>query len=537
MEPTILDQFGRPMPLTARQQEAIGNVRLHFQRELRKVRASYDATRDGAAFANHWSNADHRSPNSANCYGVRKKLRSRSRFEVIENNPYLKGMILTVANDFTGSGPKLQLTDKRLADKSRRFIEREYQDYAAAIKYRQKLWRKRLAKCTDGESLKLAYISKKLQQDDIAVPINYLVIECDQCTTEGVMNPKVAAKAAAEPMEVDGIRFDAFEEPIEYFILDQHPGSTLFTSYEGHWWHADRVTHWYRRDRAWLRGIPETTPSLPLCALLRRFTLAVVKAAEWAAANTGVLESEMPPSAKQFTDSENDDDAFDTFPIEHGMFNVLPWGTKLSQLEAKQPVATYDTFVNALLREIARPILVPFNFASGSSKESNMASAVVDSHIYKEGGRLERLHCQEEVCDPDFARWFRWAQLVPGYLYRDAQMLPGVPRHEWHWDRIGLDHTDPSRVAAAVKDWHEGGHLTDRDIQETYFNRDVDDWRDEVEAQIKWRKKVGIPMGGPEPKPPAGKVPPKKKPAADDDPVEAAAGNNGHSRIAGFAQK
>lgn len=484
----ILDQHGQPMALSSRQHEAIAQVRAHYAQEFRKLRASYDATRDGMAFANHWANADNLSPNSVVRSGVRRKIRSRSRFEVIENNPYLKGMILTMTNDFTGSGPKLQVTDDRLKDATRRFIEREYSDWMGATKYRQKLWRKRIAKCVDGESFKFAYLSPK---PDVEVPINYLVIECDQCTSEG------QAKGNAELTEVDGIKFGPFEEPTEYFLLDQHPGGSMFAKeLTGSWHPADRVCHWYRRDRSWLRGIPETAPSLPLCALLRRYTLAVVKAAEWAAAATGVLKTKSPPGSEQWSENVENEDAFDTFPIEHGMFNVLPWDYEMSQLDPKQPSVTYDSFVNALLREIARPILVPFNIASGSSAEASMSSAVVDSHIYKEGGRLERLHSQEEVCDPDFKRWYEFARLIPGYLPRDARLLPVIPRHEWHWDRIALDHTDPSRVADAVNTWHEGGHLTDRDIQETYFNRDVDDWRDEIRKQIEFREEVGLPIGG-----------------------------------------
>jgi hypothetical protein len=57
---------------------------------------------------------------------VRQSLRSRSRYELVENNSYLKGMVLTKVNDLVGSGPKLQVTDPRLTDERAQMIEQRF---------------------------------------------------------------------------------------------------------------------------------------------------------------------------------------------------------------------------------------------------------------------------------------------------------------------------------------------------------------------------------------------------------------------------
>ncbi len=479
----ILDQYGKPMRFNSQQHDRLMAVRGHYEKKLRLLKASYDATRDGSSFVNHWSNADHLAPNGTSSYQVRRTLRSRSRFEVIENNPYLSGMVLMMANDFTGSGPKLQVTDRRISKASQRFIEEEYQDWKAATKYRRKLWQQRIAKCVDGETFKRAYVSHRIETP---VKINYEVIEADLCTSEGIQSAN-----EVELSETDGIRIDRNKEVVQYFLLDEHPGSTLFSKpLTGRWYHARFVTHWFRPTRTWNRGIPETAPSLPLCALLRRYTLASVKAAETNASMTAILESQMPASG-----SGIDDDAFDTIPIEHDMFTVLPFGYKFSQFQQGAPLPTYDAFVNAILREIARPILVPYNYAAGSSQDSNMATAVVDGHIYKEGGRMERLSCAEEVLDQDFALWWLHARLIPRYLPADCLRLPGPPRQINRWDRIGLDHTDPAKVANSLKIAQEAGHLTDRDIQEGWFNRHLEDWQEDLREQMKFREEVGMSVG------------------------------------------
>jgi hypothetical protein len=230
---------------------------------------------------------------------------------------------------------------------------------------------------------------------------------------------------------------------------------------------------------------------LPLCALLRRYTLAVVRAAEVAANFSAVLETELPPALAAQTFSGTDDDPFDVFPLEMGMITALPWHTKLNQLKAQQPTSTYDEFTSALLREILRPALVPYNRGAGTSKDSNMASSVVDDEFYKSGQRCERQDSEEIVLDPALGLWWQESMLIDQYLDDPISPEPSlgnvsqdffitVPEHVWRWDPIGIEHTDPQKVAEAINIMHGAGHMTDRDIQETRFNRNVETWQKDL---------------------------------------------------------
>lgn len=483
---------------------------LKLRRQIMNLRAKYDAAQTSVHNEHHWANADNLDPHAANSYMVRRKLRSRSRYEVIENNPYLKGTILTVANDFVGSGPKLKITDPRIDDKRRQWIETRFQAWAKLIKLRHKLWRLRLAKLVDGEAFMVAYLDPDPRNP---IGLNFQVVEADRVSSE-TFAPAKDPKNKPTVNEVDGVRFDRWENPLEYFILSVHPGASSFltafaTQFSGEWISSRWVIHWFRQDRGWLRGIPETTPSLPLCALLRRYTLAVVRSAEVVANFSAVLETEGPPGIAAWTDGQGNivsDDPFDVFPIEMGLITKLPWGHKLSQLKAEQPTTVYDAFVNALLREIIRPLLVPFNVASGSSKDSNMASAVVDAHIYKAGQEAERFHAEDHVLAKVFQLFWEFAVNVDNYL--DAPNIPQadflrsnptlystLPDYSWGWDQVGIEHTDPSKIAQAISTLHQGGFITDRDIQEGRFNRDVDQWREEIRKDIEFRNEVGLPVG------------------------------------------
>lgn len=500
--PGLVDSSGSPLmgSREAKLQELVASLR-GAKRDM--MRAKYDAAQTHVGNENHWANADNLDPHTVASLAVRKKLRSRSRYEIIENNPYLKGAVLTIANDFIGSGPKLQITDRRISKDRRRVIERRWARWAKVIKLRQKLWRLRVSKLTDGESFLRAYPNRANRSPMV---LDFQVLETDRISAESVLsNPRSTAKLN----EIDGVRFDLFENPTDYHILDAHPGGRGFlqrmiqSSFKGKWVKAKFMVHWFRQDRGWLRGIPEATPSLPLCAILRRYTLAVCRHAETAADFTALIESDAPANVNPWTDgngTQTEDDPFDVFPIEMGMVTNLPWGYKMKQLNPVPLGTQYDVFVGALLREITRPLLLPFNMTAGTSKDSNMASAVVDANIYKTGQTAERLSCEEIVLDHILDLFWGEAVFMPGFLgdsmlAADPTFRDEPPEHVWRWDKIGLDHTDPAKVQNALKTAHDKGFLTDRDIQETYYNRDVDDWREQIKEDIEFRKSVGLSIG------------------------------------------
>lgn len=511
----ILDVHGKPIRTTTASVSKAQAELTMLRRQI--MRAKYDAAQTNTGNELHWANADHLDPHTAASYPVRRKLRSRSRYEIIENNPFLKGIILTIANDFVGTGPNLTITDERISKERRRVIEKRFHEWCKVRRIRQKIWRGRVAKIVDGETFFLAYSNDKKKHP---VKLDYYVVEADRISTQTTSWAGQYQLGQTENNEIDGVRFDGYENPTEYFVLKVHPGAGLVFATDarnlGQWVKAKFMVHWFRQDRGWLRGIPETTPSLPLCSVLRRYTMAVLRHAETAADFTAIIHSEGPPNLNAWTDDNGDsieDDPFSVMPIEAGMITNLPWGYTMDQLNAVPLGVQYDQYVGALLREITRPILVPFNVAMGTSKDSNMASSIVDENTYKGGQKAERIDCDEVVLDSMFALWWEEAARIPGYLgdnflATDNTFREQPPEHRWRWDRIGLDHTDPSKVANALVALRDAKIITDRDIQEGYNNRSVDEWREEIKEDQKFREEID-PQ--PEPtEPGSGNQPPNK---------------------------
>jgi capsid protein len=129
------------------------------RRAVRAIRARYDAAVTNDDNRRHWANADGLSANAANSAEVRRVLRNRARYEVA-NNSYARGIVLTLANDVIGTGPRLQmLTDD--AEANRR-IEQAFAAWAKAVSLADKLRTMRMARAHDGEAFAVLTSNPKL---------------------------------------------------------------------------------------------------------------------------------------------------------------------------------------------------------------------------------------------------------------------------------------------------------------------------------------------------------------------------------------
>ncbi|MBX3399537.1 MAG: phage portal protein [Gemmataceae bacterium] len=464
-------------------------------RIVRVVRGRYDAAVTTDDNRRHWANADGLSANAANNPEVRRVLRNRARYEVA-NNSYARGIVLTLANDVVGTGPRLQMLTEDGEANTR--IEREFAAWARAIGLPEKLRTLRMARAESGEGFAVLTSNAKLPTP---VQLDLRLVEADRVCTSDL-------KAAASG--VDGIVFDAAGNAVEYHVLKDHPGdstSRLFLEYDR--LPASSVIHWFRADRpGQARGIPDITPALPLFAQLRRFTLAVIAAAETAADFAGILYTDAPASGE--ADAA---EPFEPIELEKRALVTMPGGWKMSQLQAEQPATTYREFKNEILNEIARCLNMPFNVAAGNSSGYNYASGRLDHQTYFKAIRVEQTHLEVVVLDRILAAWFDEATLIPGLLPTDLGPFADWP-HQWFWD--GHEHVDPAKEANAQAT--RLANLTTT-LADEYARRGLD-W----EAQLRQRAKelalvseLGLTPAQSQP------PPPQEEPADAEDEAVAAA--------------
>jgi len=275
---------------------------------------------------------------------------------------------------------------------------------------------------------------------------------------------------------VDGIEFDPFGNPAAYHILKAHPGSGAAASpFDFERVPADSVIHWFRADRPGQRlGLPDILPALPLFAQLRRYTLAVIGAAE-SAANIVVLMKTNAPAGGEAAEVE----PMTEMEFSPNMAIFTPEGWEPSQVKAEQPATTYDMFKREILNEIARCLNMPYNIAACNSSGYNYASGRLDHQTYYKSIRVEQSHVETVVLDRVLDAWLAEAGKV--FDIGMGQISdPGAPGHQWFWD--GHEHVDPAkevkppRLGAPRKHGQANKYLT-RDLLaawQSYINEGVD---------------------------------------------------------------
>jgi len=423
----IIEQHSR-----RRSSDTVALGRSSRQSFFSRLRAKYDAANTTLDNIKHWSRADGLSAAAANSPDVRRILRNRSRYE-IANNSYARGITLTLANDVVGTGPRLQMLT--VDPEANRFVEQEFFAWSEAIGLAEKLRTMRLARVGDGESFALLTSNDAIKS---RVHLDLKLVEADQ-----VASPTLNLD---RQRYIDGIEFDSDGNPVNYDVLRSHPGDSGISFDESHdTIPAADVIHYFRNERpGQIRGIPDITPALPLFAQLRRFTLAVLAAAETAADFAGILYTDAPANGE--ADSA---EPFEPIELEKRMLLTMPGGWKMAQMRAEQPSTTYGEFKKEILNEIARCLSMPYNVAAGNSSGYNYASGRLDHQTYFKSIRVEQSQLARVVLDRILQAWLREAVLIEGYLPNSLRTLDSTFEHQWFWD--GHEHVDPAKEANAQK--------------------------------------------------------------------------------------
>lgn len=423
------------------------------------IAAKYDAAQDHSGNEKHWAQADALSSGASLTPLVRERLRNRSRYECA-NNSFAAGMVETLANDTIGTGPRLQL---RTGDKeANRRVERMFAAWASEVGLSRKLHTLRMARSRDGEGFALLGTNLRLRN---SIKLDLRCVESEQFADPA---------HRWERSESDGITYDPWGNPTAYSLLTEHPGGLNGYRYQYRDVPADQVIHYFKARRpGQLRGAPDITPALPLFAMLRRYTLAVVTAAEIAADMAGILQTDAAADEDGY-----DIDPLDTFEVVRGMFTSMPAGWKIEQLRAEQPTSTYAEFRDKILNEIARCLNMPFNVAAGDSSDYNYASGRLDHQTYYRAIHVDRHEINGVVLDSLWRSWLDEAALVEGLLPDemrrvDADLIP----HDWHWD--GFKHVDPAKESKGEETMLKTGALTYPDL----FASKGQDWEEQQEKQ------------------------------------------------------
>ncbi|MBA3776991.1 MAG: phage portal protein, partial [Betaproteobacteria bacterium] len=395
-------------------------------------RSKVDAAQTNEENRRHWANADFLGPNAAFDADVCAKLRSRSRYEAL-NGSYLKSLIKTVSYDLIGTSPRPEFKLPGDADgELGKAVESKFAKWSRVNLLGRNLRVLHKSAVRDGAGF--AVLTTDPDSPD-PVQLTVRLIESDQCVTP--------PQFANDPMVHQGKRVNGVGRPTEYYFLRRHPGE-LGPGARAEFAIAQaRFTlHWYEQDRAGQQnGIPQTTPALPLFAQLRRYSQAVLTAAEVAAMIAGVLKSTMATA-----ESAVAIDDWESFEMVRGALMTLPDGWEASQFKPEQPTTNYPDYERTKLNEAGRSVNAPLNVTTGNSSGYNFSSGRLDHLPYQRGAWIDRDEFEQIVFDPIVSAWAEEATQIAGYL---PAGLP--PLEDWTWSTNwdGFDEIDQVKSASA----------------------------------------------------------------------------------------
>lgn len=476
------------------------------------VRGKFDAASREAESSRHWQGADFLSADAAMAPSIRHIIISRARYEAA-NNGYCEGILKTLADDVIGTGPRLQLSlceneeDDIVLEWETRLNRREarWRKWAKAVHLAKTLKMARRSKALDGEVFLMKNNNPRIQSH---VKIGIDTFEAEQVGS-AFHSTLTDFHNTGVPKEFDGVVYDQYGNPTAYRFWRIHPGSFSVgsvTTADSYMVKAENVIHYANIWRPGQhRGISEIASTLPGFNDLRRFTTAVLAAAEVAAEISFILSSNAPV---------DDDDVKNPVHLEPGTVidlcrNAgisLPSGWTASQMKAEQPTSTHSEFVKSKIREAARPLSMSMNVAMGDSSGYNYASGRLDHQTYFRAIRNERADIGEVILD----------DLLHDFEAIDRAFFPEdyddsiETEHEWMWD--GFDHVDPVKEANAQKIRLASGTTTLADE----CAKDGKDWS-RVLRQVARENRMRIKLGIPTPEQPGSESATTRNEDEDDD--------------------
>lgn len=440
---------------------------------------SYDAAAINRHTESHWLYATAADADSL----IRQDLptlRNRARYE-IRNNSYAEGIVATLANDLVGVGSDLQFQSGEGEDADNE-VEQKFYLWTQKCDIENRMFFGDIQQltgarqqCESGEALLVLTNAEPKRQWVRTRPepmLRLRVIEPDRLGTPMGLMP--AGYTFGENLR-DGIEYDEDGKPAFYYILKKHPGSAYNLSTFGEYDKipASQVIHLYRQNRpGQSRGVPWVTPSLPLFANLRRFTLATIQNAETAANPSGTIETEPLAEAEEM-------DIGDEVEIPRNSLLILPAGSKMNQLKPEHPATTYEMFKNEIINEMARCLNMPFNVAAANSSKYNYASGRLDWQVYYRFIKTIRSWLEQHLNNRILFAWLREALLIPGYFkyYKGKNLETTIP--QWNWP--GSEHVDPWKEA-------RGQELRLKNLTtnlKAEYAAQGKDWEQEIKQRVK----------------------------------------------------
>lgn len=221
---------------------------------------------------------------------------------------------------------------------------------------------------------------------------------------------------------VQGVETDADGMVVAYWVCNRHPlGSNSAVDAEGITWvrveaygartGRRNVIHLLSRERVGQRrGVPILAPVLESLKQLGRYTDAEITAAVISAMFTVFVKSENPTDGRPFGEMIPPDeliDSADQSSIELGPGAIIDLnpGEEVQFADPKHPNTGYDTFTNAMIKQIGAALEIPPEVMLKQFSTSYSAARGALNEFWRTCG-MQRDWFTDGYCQPIYEEWF-----------------------------------------------------------------------------------------------------------------------------------
>lgn len=424
---------------------------LGYQQQLQ---AAYDLADADAEISEQFGRARHESGKTGLSPGDRRRMIDRSRYEIFQANPWLKGMVRSNTVSVVGRGPEIEVKiEGREKDAQR--VERLFNHWLKVRKAGRKLRAMANAKQSDGAGLAQV-------QSNTKDPVHGITLDFQPFDDDHIKAPRNKFQIDRTEHLLDGKEYDdETGEPIRYWRTPKHPAEhpesepvPVDAEFILDIWNYDRPSQG--------RGAPEYSTSLRNGPLSRSFRRATLDSATTAAKHTAVLETNVDrfdSGDVNFQGIAN----WVTIPTQYGMMTAVPYGWKMNQMRAEHPNTNHEAFMRSLGAEHGRANNQPAYIALGDGLGLNMSSMTGLRQEWELEVDVQRQEIETEGLAKLFKHWLEEAMLT-GLVGRDlVELLLGTSTAAadtmvavaWRWTK--RRHQDTNREYMGRKASIESG--------------------------------------------------------------------------------
>lgn len=273
-----------------------------------------------------------------------------------------------------------------------------------------------------------------------------------------------------------GVELNESGKVVAYWICNQYPNAQSVGEYKPLDWHRvearggitglPNILHMFDAERAeQRRGVPVLAPVIETLKQLSRYTDAELMAAVISGMYTVFIKTEaptdMPFGEAMPTGYENIEHNENEYELGNGAINVLGTNESIQIADPKRPSGTFNSFVNAMSRQIGSALEIPQELLLKEFNSSYSASRAALLEAWKMF-RMRRETVARDFCQPVYEMFLTEA-IASGRIQARGFFQDPIIRKAWcgaDWNGPAAGMIDPVKEVNAAKMRVECGFAT-----------------------------------------------------------------------------